>query len=99
MHVDGKSFFPLLTGGAYQPRQTAFVYYDPRWGKRVNRYRGEFIRTLGFKLYRDGRFFNLREDILEQNPLISDSLSQKAVMIRGMLEKDLKKHPPLRKNN
>ncbi len=99
VQVDGKSFFPLLTGGTYQSRQTAFVYYDPRWGKRVNRYRGEFIRTLGFKLYRDGRFFNLREDILEQNPLISDSLSQKAAMIRGMLEKDLKKHPPLRKND
>ncbi len=97
--VDGKSFYPLLINGAYEPRETAFVYYDPRWGKRVNRYRGEFIRTLNYKLYRDGRFFNLKEDILEQNPVKPGSLSRDAGTIKDKLENDLKKHPPLQPIN
>lgn len=97
--VDGKSFYPLLTGGQYKPRQTAFVHYDPRWGKRVNQYRNQFIRTLDYKLYRNGRFFNLKKDILEKNPLIPDSISQETREIKTQLEKTLQKHPPLREVN
>ncbi len=95
VQTDGKSFYTLLANGTYEPRQTAFVYYDPQWGRRVNQYRGEFIRTLDYKLYRDGRFFSLRTDILEQKPLGPDSLSQDVLAVKTRLEKKIKKHPPL----
>lgn len=26
---DGKSFYPLLVGAEYEPRETTFVHYDP----------------------------------------------------------------------
>ncbi len=96
VNCDGKSFYPLLTGERYQPRKTAFVHYDPRWGKRVNQYRAQFIRTLDYKLYRSGRFFHISADKLEKSPLNTDSLSTEEQIIKNYLEKEIKKHPPLR---
>lgn len=98
MHTDGKSFYPLLTGTNYTPRNTAFVHYDPRWGKRVNQYRNQFVRTLDYKLYRDGRFFNLTKDILEKNPINPDSLSEKTSAVKSGLLKELGKHPAMQMN-
>lgn len=92
---DGKSFYPLLTGKKYEPRKTAFVHYDPKWGKRVNQYRNQFVRTVDYKLYQDGKFFNLNNDILEESPLVEDSLLVNELKIKAMLEGQLKKHPHL----
>ncbi len=94
---DGKSFYPLLTGGNYEPRETAFVHYDPRWGENVNRYRNQFTKTVEYKLYPDGKFFNLRDDILEKNPLSKDSLTRDERSIRALLEQELDKHPKWKK--
>jgi arylsulfatase A len=91
--VDGKSFFPLLSGGDYIPRQTAFVHYDPRWGARVNQYRNQFVMTDQYKLYQDGKFFDHSNDVLEERPLDKDSLKGKALEIRAGLEKELSRHP------
>jgi len=96
---DGNSFYPILTGTKYEPRKTAFVHYDPQWGKRVNQYRNQFVRTLDYKLYRDGRFFNLPNDILEKNPLHPDSLSEKTTTVKSGLLKELGKHPVMQMNN
>lgn len=90
---DGKSFYPLLTGDTYQPRKTAFVHYDPRWGDYVNRHRNQFVRTLEYKLYPDSRFYKLTTDKLEKNPLSADSLSNDELLIRAALENEFKKHP------
>ena len=92
---DGKSFYPLLTGKKYKPRKTVFVHYDPKWGKRVNQYRNQFVRTVDYKLYQDGKFFNLNKDILEDSPLVQDSLLVNELKIKVMLEGQLKKHPHL----
>ena len=92
--VDGSSFFPLLEGRKYTPRETAFVHYDPRWGKRVNQYRNQFIRTLDYKLYQDGKFYDLNNDKLELNPIDSNSVSDKEKLIKTNLKKELEIHPP-----
>ena len=90
---NGKSFFPLLTGTKYEPRKTAFVHYDPKWSKGVNQYRNQFVRTVDYKLYQDGRFFNLTEDKLEKTSLNMDSLVENELVIKSTLESELKKHP------
>ncbi len=90
---DGKSFYSLLKGDTFKPRTSAFVHYDPKWGKRVNRYRNQFVRILNYKLYQDGKFYNLDEDILEVHPLFTDSLSKKEKEIKRFLENELKEHP------
>jgi arylsulfatase A-like enzyme len=92
---DGKSFYPVLKNDEFFPRKTAFVHYDPKWSNRVNQYRNQFIRTVDYKLYRDGKFFNLHNDILETNPLDLDSLSTDELGVKTDLEILLKNHPGL----
>ncbi len=91
--ADGRSFYPLLIGDEYEPRETAFVHYDPQWGKNVSQYRNQFVRTLDYKLYPDGSFYNLANDKLEQHPLCDDSLTSDELAIKAALEEELKKHP------
>jgi len=90
---DGKSLYQILKGSQDEARKTAFVHYDPQWGKNVNQYRNQFVRTLNYKLYQDGRFYNLNKDILEKNPLNTDLLKDNELVIKTTLEKELKKHP------
>jgi arylsulfatase A len=75
--ADGRSFAPRLFGRAGQPREAVFFWHDPRpgWDKE-NRSRHIFALDHHFKLYSDGRFFDLTSDIAEQRPLAAASLSK-----------------------
>lgn len=63
--LDGQSFLPQLKGEIGNPRNTVFCHYDPRWGN-FSQWRGRFARDKQFKLYMDGRFYNVVEDELEK---------------------------------
>ena len=91
--ADGTSFYSLLAGKKQHPRTRAFVHYDPRWGDRVNQYRNQFIMTTDYKLYQDGKFYNISSDIREKHPLDSDSLDKNEIKIKSRLEDELKNHP------
>ncbi|WP_373330855.1 sulfatase-like hydrolase/transferase [Salmonirosea aquatica] len=94
--TDSKSFYPLLTGGKYQPRSTAFVHYDPRWSPNVNQYRNQFVRSLDYKLYQDGKFYGLKEDILESRLLDREKLSRQESSVLLDLQKEMDLHPKWR---
>ena len=96
---DGKSFYPLLTGENYKPRTNAFVHYDPRWGKNVNRYRNQFVRTLDYKLYQDDKFYNLNTDVFEKSPISFDSLNESEEFILSNLKTEMKIHPGWKLND
>ena len=89
----GKSFYPILTGTDKNARETAFVHYDPKWGKNVNKYRNQFVRTRDYKLYQNGEFYNLTNDINEETPIHQNSLTKKELTIKSSLEAELEKHP------
>jgi len=91
--ADGTSFYSLLAGKKQHPRTRAFVHYDPRWGDRVNQYRNQFIMTTDYKLYQDGKFYNISSDIREKHPLDADSLDKNEIKIKSRLEDELKNHP------
>ena len=95
IETDGQSFLPVLKGQTTEPyREHLFVHYDPKWGKNVNKFRNQFVRTQDYKLYQDGKFYNLRKDVLEQHDLsYSDKLSEKEKTIKSQLEAELRKHP------
>jgi arylsulfatase A len=93
IQTDGRSFFPVLTGSSHSPRETVFVHYDPRWSNNVNRFRNQFVRTLEYKLYSDGRFIHVTSDVLELNPLSADSLANSEKEVRQMLQSELDRHP------
>lgn len=90
---DGKSFYSLLTDDNFEPRNNAFVHYDPRWGKRVNSFRNQFVRTKDYKLYQDGNFYNLKNDVLEKHPLSLNTLNESQQNVYQQLDLELKKHP------
>jgi arylsulfatase A len=64
--TDGCSFLPQVHGKNGQPRESIFIYYWPRPEK------GEplrFVRNQRWKLYGDGRLFDVQNDVLEQTPV------------------------------
>lgn len=93
---DGMSFLPVLQNRPQDyKRETVFVHYDPRWGQNVNRFRNQFVRSEEYKLYRDGSFYNVKHDVLEENDLSTEKLSPEVIKIKRELEKELSRHPEL----
>lgn len=62
---DGRSFFPQLNGQRGNPRDWVFCHYEPYWSKPS----GQFVRNAMYKLYRDGRFYAVSEDLDEADDL------------------------------
>jgi arylsulfatase A len=61
LKIDGRSFWPQLSGEKGQPREWIYTWYA-RDGVPPIR---EFVTTKDYKLYRNGRFFNLKKDPFE----------------------------------
>jgi arylsulfatase A len=93
MDSDGQSFLPLLTGRTYQARESVNVHYDPRWGANVNRYRNSFVQTMDHKLYQDGSFYRLKEDILEEKALDPTELDPEELGVYQKLKDELRPRP------
>lgn len=66
-NIDGVSFLPQLCGQLGTPRQWLYGWYSPR--QRADLTVREFAADHGYKLYRDGRFFDLKADPDETTPL------------------------------
>ena len=88
--IDGRSFLPQLLGQPGHPRDFVFLHYQPYWGAQP----GQFARTQQYKLYRDGGFFDVPEDLEESNNLHSDRLSGSAAKAKQMLTGALNEAPP-----
>ena len=72
--TDGRSFWPRIQGKAGNPRDWLYTWYFPRpYAERFDdAYRHpevRFARDARYKLYGDGRFFDLSRDPEEQAPL------------------------------
>jgi len=65
--IDGRSFLPQLRGEPGTPRDWIFCHYDPRWN--VPGKPGRFAFDGQFKLYHDGRLFDVVADRSETSPL------------------------------
>lgn len=87
--IDGRSFLPQLQGKSGNPRAWVLCHYEPYWNKVA----AQYARSGDYKLYRDGRFFNVPNDLEEANDL-SSSGDPAAVAVRQTLESFLKSCPP-----
>lgn len=86
--LDGQSFWPQLQGKPGSPREWMFSYYNPR-PERTKPTR--FVRDTRYKLYGDGRFFDVQNDPLEKAPL--ENLEKDAAAAKEKLEKALDSMP------
>jgi arylsulfatase A-like enzyme len=68
--LDGRSFLPQVRGEEGTPREWVLVDHDPHPGWDKEKFKHErFARDQRFKLYGDGRLFDISEDVLEEHPL------------------------------
>lgn len=87
--LDGQSFAPQFRGKTTKPRKYSYCWYDRAGtGKEVH----VFARTKRFKLYRNGRFFNIGKDCLEETPLQDESLDEETRKTKEMLQEVIEKY-------
>ncbi len=88
--IDGRSFFPQLNDQPGNLRQWVLCHYQCYWKKKP----GQFARTANYKLYRDGRYYEVPVDLDEAND-INDSATGEAANIRKELQHLLQRCPPV----
>ncbi|XOV90997.1 MAG: sulfatase-like hydrolase/transferase [Bacteroidota bacterium] len=87
-NIDGKSFYNLIASQPYSPRETVFVHYYPNTQEVEDR-TGCFVRNKEFKLYSDGRFYDMVNDYWEESPLDAKNLNPDQATSYALLKAEL----------
>jgi arylsulfatase A len=87
LKLDGRSFLPQLRGEKGNPREWLYSWYNPSGGETA---KAEFVHDANFKLYTDGKFFDVKNDDNENAPLSEIDLNNKAKVAKAKLEAALK---------
>jgi len=87
LKIDGRSFLPQLRGEKGTPRDWLYCWYNPAGGDKAQ---FEFAHDARYKLYTDGRFFNVQQDDREKSPLTDDALDDTAKAAKAKLQAALK---------
>jgi arylsulfatase A len=90
--IDGKSFFKLLAGQPYTPRESVFIHYYPN-PQTVSGKSGCFARTVNYKLYSTGQFFDMKADKWEMNALDIKSLNESQNSVYKQLKSEIDSKP------
>ncbi len=88
--LDGHSLLPQLRGEPGTPRDWIHIYYCPRPEKTPAQ---QFVRDQRWKLHADGRFFDVPNDVLEQNPIEDLRPDSPEAMAHAKLTKALASFP------
>ena len=84
--IDGVSFAPTLFGENEKARESAFFWYDPRPGWDKEKFsRHIFALDHDYKLFSDGRFFDISGDGLRE-VLLDGKLEAPAVVAKAKLQ-------------
>ena len=98
--IDGRSFLARLKGEAYTPRDSIFIHYDKSPDSDEPEYRRvRFAFDGHFKLYIDGRMFNISRDIEEEHPLNMSRTTPEIKAIRIKLQSVLDSMPRWQPDN
>jgi arylsulfatase A len=91
--IDGRSIYPQIKGEKGNPRQWIFCHYSPLHGAEINKHSARFFRDHRYKLYHDGRFYDLLTDNEETNPIPEGQGSPEAEAARKVFKAELAKVP------
>jgi len=83
--LDGQSFAPQLRGELGKPRELIYCWYSRGGGPQG----AEFTQDHRYKLYVDGRMFDLQADPGEQSPLAGDRITGELSPVREKLQQGL----------
>ncbi|WP_282134263.1 sulfatase-like hydrolase/transferase [Seonamhaeicola maritimus] len=93
--TDGESFLPILNGESKDRRDWVYMSYNPKPGAGKDHFHpAEFVMNTNYKLYGDGRFYNIKDDVLEESTIEANSHEEKLLKERfnGIID-SLKKYP------
>lgn len=91
--IDGNNFYPLFIGQNQVNRNSVFVHYDPLKAGGKERWYGRFVRNKPYKLYNDGRFYNLNLDPLEKESIPEDKRSEEEKILVKEFQEELNMAP------
>lgn len=93
-NIDGHSLYNQFRGfqNAFE-RKWVFCHYDPLKGQIPSNYSGRFARNAAYKLYHDGRLYDMSKDLLEQNPISEQDVTRDVKRNKRRLERVLSKFP------
>ena len=94
--MDGRSFMPQLKGEQGSPHDWLFFHFEPMNGRHgVFKPAQRFIRDHRWKLYEDGRLFDLSADPDEDEAIFDEGDTGESGAARKNLERALKLKPEL----
>ena len=86
--IDGISFAPTLHDQPGKKRQWCFFWYDPRPGWDKDRFsRSIFALDHDYKLFSDGRLFDIRGEEMRETEIRLGDLGSKALQAKNKLKK------------
>ena len=86
MDLDGKSILPDLIGDKTSSNGWAYIYYDAMIGKFA---KAVMALNAEYKLFDDGRFYNIKKDIKQLSPIAAKDRSKLENEILKKLQKVL----------
>jgi arylsulfatase A len=92
-NTDGHSFLPQIRGEKGTPRDWIFSHYQPIHSEAANKHSARFIRDRNYKLYSDGRFYDLVKDIEEKSPVPAGKAGVEGEKRRKVFAAELAKLP------
>ena len=85
--MDGRSFLPQIKGEQGTPRDWIYVHQDARPGWDKDKFTlVRFARGKRYKLYEDGRLYNVPEDLYEESPIMPDGDNDVTAAVREVLQ-------------
>ncbi|MBN8859172.1 MAG: sulfatase-like hydrolase/transferase [Sphingobacteriales bacterium] len=91
--ADGNSIYPQIKGEKGHPRKWIFTHYNPLHSEEINKQAARFFRDHRYKLYQDGRFYDLVKDPEETNPVAEGNGTPEAELVRKTFKREFAKLP------
>ena len=87
--LDGRSFLPQVRGQKVQTRECLFAHFDPHPSCKADLTPTRLAWDARWKLYLDGRLYDIQADPLEERPLGAGQGGPEAQQARAKLQKKL----------
>lgn len=90
---DGVSLYPELIGQEPLRKDMILCHFNPLWPTTPSPLASRFAQTVDYKYYWDGRFYNVSNDLMEQNPLDINECSDDVREVYAMLKAKVDEYP------
>lgn len=91
--IDGVSLYPEIIGDTPLEKEISLMHFNPLWPTTTWPASARAARTVDYKYYWDGRFYNTREDFDEQHPIDINTCSDEVKAIYAKLKAKVDEYP------